>query len=88
MSFETSWSYEAATWTRSVLKIERKTENYLTASLRHIGTDFLAPVLALLDEDGAALLGVPLLPHHGLVGGDVHTELLQTTHNVTRTLLN
>ena len=49
---------------------------YLTASLRHVSTDFLAPVLAFLDEDCAALLGVDLLPHHGLVGGDVHTELL------------
>ena len=36
---------------------------YLTASLRHVSTDFLALVLAFLDKDCATLLGINLLPH-------------------------
>ena len=40
---------------------------YLTASLRDIGTHILGLVLALLHKHGVALLGVHLLPDHGLI---------------------
>ena len=46
----------------------------------------LLPV-ALLDEDGVALLVLPLHPLHGLVGGHVHAELLHQGHSDGRLLL-
>ena len=49
---------------------------HLTACLSYISTHFFTPFLAFLNKDGVALLGVHLLPDHGLVGGDVYAELL------------
>ena len=49
---------------------------HITSCLRDISADLLRLVLALHLPLSPAGLALPLLPHHGLVGGDVHTELL------------
>ena len=49
---------------------------HLALGLHHVHTDVLPLLLALLDEDGVALLRLPVLPDDWLVGGHVHTELL------------
>ena len=49
---------------------------HLAPRLRHSGAHVLPLLLALLHEDCVAVLRLVLPPHHGLVGGHVHTELL------------
>ena len=54
----------------------------LTAGLSDGGADVLLLLLALPHKHRVALLRLPLLPHHGLVGGHVHAELLVVQVNV------
>ena len=57
-------------------------DGYLTSCLGDIGADILGLVLALLHKHGVALLGVHLLPDHGLVGGHINAELLVVQVNI------
>ena len=65
--------------------VENDGYGYLTSGLGDIGADVLGLVLALLHENGVALLGVHLLPDHGLVSRHVHTELLVVKVNIVIT---
>ena len=56
--------------------------HHLTPGLCDISAHILSLVLALLDKHGVTLLSIHLLPHHGLVGGHVHTELLVMQVNI------
>ena len=52
------------------------TVTHITSCLRDFSTDLLGLLLALHLPLRPAGLALPLLPDDGLVGGDVHTELL------------